>query len=85
MDPSDRVWFAPLSGGLYWWRDGRVGGIAALRDDVIYSIAGELLRTVENLAGGSAPIDRSGLPAGAYLFELLDGAGVAARGRFVAE
>src|SRR5262249_34868200 len=35
----DRVWFAPASGGLYWLRDGRVGAIAALRDQVIYSIA----------------------------------------------
>ena len=39
--PADRVWFAPASGGLYWLRDGRVGAVAALRDDVIYSIAGD--------------------------------------------
>jgi signal transduction histidine kinase/ligand-binding sensor domain-containing protein len=39
-DAADRVWFAPLSGGLYWWKSGRVGTVAALRDDVIYSIAG---------------------------------------------
>jgi signal transduction histidine kinase/ligand-binding sensor domain-containing protein len=38
-DAADRVWFAPASGGLYWLRDGRVGAVAALRDDVIYSIA----------------------------------------------
>jgi len=36
---ANRVWFAPPSGGLYWLRDGRVGAVAALRDDVIYSIA----------------------------------------------
>ena len=41
VDPSDRVWFAPLSGGLYWLRDGHVGSVGALRDDVIYSIAGD--------------------------------------------
>ena len=40
-DATDRVWFAPASGGLYWFRDGRVGAVAALRDDVIYSIAGD--------------------------------------------
>jgi signal transduction histidine kinase/ligand-binding sensor domain-containing protein len=38
---GDRVWFAPASGGLYWFRDGRTGTVAALRDEVIYSIAGE--------------------------------------------
>jgi len=40
-DAVDRVWFAPASGGLYWLRDGRVGAVAALRGDVIYSIAGD--------------------------------------------
>jgi signal transduction histidine kinase/sugar lactone lactonase YvrE len=38
-DAANRVWFAPASGGLYWLRDGRVGEVSALRDDVIYSIA----------------------------------------------
>ena len=38
---GDRVWFAPAAGGLYWLREGRVGNVAALRDEVIYSIAGE--------------------------------------------
>ena len=37
---ADRVWFAPASGGLYWFRDGHVGTVAALGDEVIYSIAG---------------------------------------------
>ncbi len=40
-DAADRVWLAPASGGLYWLRDGRVGSVAALHDDVIYSIAGD--------------------------------------------
>ena len=40
-DATDRLWFAPASGGLYWLRDGRVGAVAALRDDVIYSIVGD--------------------------------------------
>src|SRR5262249_16678824 len=37
---ADRIWFAPAHGGLYWFREGHVGSVAALRDDVIYSIAG---------------------------------------------
>ena len=40
-DATDRVWFAPASGGLFWLRNGRVGAITALSDDVIYSIAGD--------------------------------------------
>jgi ligand-binding sensor domain-containing protein/signal transduction histidine kinase len=40
-DAANRVWFAPASGGLYWLRDGRVGAVAALHGDVIYSIAGD--------------------------------------------
>ena len=40
-DAGDRVWFAPASGGLYWFRDGHVGAVASLHDDVIYSIAGD--------------------------------------------
>jgi signal transduction histidine kinase/ligand-binding sensor domain-containing protein len=40
-DAANRVWFAPASGGLYWFRDGHVGAVDALRDDVIYSIAGD--------------------------------------------
>ena len=38
---DDRVWFAPVSGGLFWYRDGKVGTVGPLRDEVIYSIAGE--------------------------------------------
>ncbi len=41
VDTRDRVWFAPLAGGLFWLRDGHVGTVAALRDDVVYSIAGD--------------------------------------------
>jgi len=40
-DATDRVWFAPASGGLYWLHEGRVGAVEGLRDDVIYSIAGD--------------------------------------------
>ena len=38
---QDRVWFAPARGGLYWFRDGRVGAVATLADEVVYSIADE--------------------------------------------
>ena len=41
VDAGERVWFAPASGGLCWLRHGQVGTIPALRDDVIYSIAGD--------------------------------------------
>jgi ligand-binding sensor domain-containing protein/signal transduction histidine kinase len=40
-DAGQRVWFGPANGGLYWFRGGRIGSVAALRDDVIYSIAGD--------------------------------------------
>ena len=42
VDSEGRTWFAPLSGGLYWLKGGRVGHIslAGLDDDVVYSISG---------------------------------------------
>ena len=42
VDPEGRTWFAPLSGGLYWLKDGHVGRItnAGLNSDVVYSISG---------------------------------------------
>ena len=41
-DADGRTWFAPLAGGLYWLKDGRVGRITldGLADDVVYSISG---------------------------------------------
>jgi ligand-binding sensor domain-containing protein/signal transduction histidine kinase len=40
-DSTGRIWFAPLSGGLYWMRDGQVGHITldGLEQDVVYSIS----------------------------------------------
>ena len=40
--PMGRIWFAPLSGGLYWLKEGQVGHITAdgLEHDVVYSISG---------------------------------------------
>ena len=42
VDSEGRTWFAPLSGGLYWVKDGRVEhiAIAGLDSDVVYSISG---------------------------------------------
>ena len=43
VDAGQRTWFAPTTGGLYWWRDGRVGRVTegGLGTDVVYSIAGD--------------------------------------------
>ena len=42
VDPDNRTWFAPASGGLYFLKEGRVQRITAapLDRDVIYSIGG---------------------------------------------
>jgi signal transduction histidine kinase len=42
VDSEQRTWFAPLEGGLYWLKNGRIGSVtdAGLGHDVIYSIAG---------------------------------------------
>ena len=41
-DSDGRTWFAPLSGGLYWIKDGHIGQITmdGLGHDVVYSISG---------------------------------------------
>jgi len=43
VDGQQRLWFAPLEGGLYWLKGGRVGSVsnAGLGHDVIYSITGD--------------------------------------------
>ena len=42
-DAENRTWFAPIEGGLYWLRNGRVERVreAGLEKDVVYSITGE--------------------------------------------
>lgn len=42
VDSEARTWFAPTNGGLYWLKDGHVGGVAAaaVHSDVIYSMDG---------------------------------------------
>jgi signal transduction histidine kinase/ligand-binding sensor domain-containing protein len=39
---AERTWFAPPTGGLYWWRNGVVGRVmgGGLNTDVVYSIDG---------------------------------------------
>ena len=41
-DSEDRIWFAPVEGGLYWFKNGAPVPVrgAGLENDVIYSIAG---------------------------------------------
>jgi ligand-binding sensor domain-containing protein len=41
-DSTGRIWFAGLSGGLYWMKEGQVGHITVdgLEHDVVYSISG---------------------------------------------
>ena len=42
VDPGDRVWYAPIEGGLRWMRGRDIGSVDndLLNQDVIYSIAG---------------------------------------------
>src|ERR1700721_1448147 len=41
-DSTGRIWFAPLSGGLYWMKGGQVGHITVdgLENDIVYSVSG---------------------------------------------
>jgi ligand-binding sensor domain-containing protein/signal transduction histidine kinase len=41
-DPENRIWFAPLEGGLFWLNGNQVKNIAVdgLAEDIVYSIAG---------------------------------------------
>jgi ligand-binding sensor domain-containing protein/signal transduction histidine kinase len=43
IDSTSRLWFPPVQGGLWWLKDEQHGAVTAgsLKDDVIYSIAGE--------------------------------------------
>ncbi len=43
VDAEDRLWFAPVEGGLWWAKDGQHGRVAGagLDKDVVYSIAGK--------------------------------------------
>jgi hypothetical protein len=68
------------TGAITW--NARPGTAYTLR---VFSLSGALVRSVDGLAGGTASIDRAGLPAGEYLFQIHDAAGaLAGRGRFIA-
>lgn len=51
----------------------------------VYSISGEIVREIEGITGSETMLDVKSLPAGEYLFDLADGATIAAQGRFVVE
>ena len=42
-DSENRIWFAPVAGGLWWVKDGQHGRVnaAGLDKDIVYSIAGK--------------------------------------------
>jgi ligand-binding sensor domain-containing protein/signal transduction histidine kinase len=42
VDSENRTWFAPLGGGLYWLKEGKVEKVksAGLDKDIVYSVAG---------------------------------------------
>ncbi len=67
MDPGDRVWYAPIEGGLYGCRGKKleVSTKDLLNQDVIYSIAGSkgelwLGRQQGGLRGCAITADRFG-------------------------
>jgi signal transduction histidine kinase/sugar lactone lactonase YvrE len=71
---ADRVWFAPAAGGLYWLRDGRVGAVAELRDEVIYSISGDATGiVVGRQRGGITRVRASGDVLSTETFTERDG------------
>ncbi len=45
VDSENRVWFPPVRGGLWWFKDGQRGRLTndGLEQDVVYSIAGGLV------------------------------------------
>ncbi len=76
VDSSDRTWFAPLTGGLYWLKQGRVGRIteAGLADDVVNSISGcngEIW--VGRQRGGLTTLTMSGTAVATRSFTSRDG------------
>jgi ligand-binding sensor domain-containing protein/signal transduction histidine kinase len=75
-DSDGRTWFAPVSGGLYWLKDGHVShvSIAGLDNDVIYSISGgggEIW--VGRQRGGITVLRKSGEPFATRTYSVTDG------------
>jgi len=78
-----RVYPSPMHASARVEWDAKPGSEYTL---LLYSMSGELLRTMEPIVGGAVTLDRAGLPSGEYLFEIRDrNAGVVARGRMIAE
>jgi len=76
VDAEGRTWFAPLSGGLYWLKEGRVGrvSIAGLDSDVVYSISGGDGEVwVGRQRGGLTMLTRSGDSFVALTYTQADG------------
>jgi ligand-binding sensor domain-containing protein len=51
VDRQDRMWFAAVDGGLWWWQDGQHGQVrgVGLEQEIFYSITG----APDGLAGGA--------------------------------
>jgi len=76
VDSGGRTWFAPLSGGLYWLKDKRVGQIkiGGLEHDVVYSIGGGKNEVwVGRQRGGLTLLTASGDSFSARTYTQVDG------------
>lgn len=51
VDSENRVWFPPVNGGLWWFKEGQHGRVTndGLGQDVVYSIAGGVANGTEEL------------------------------------
>jgi len=75
-DYDGRTWFAPLSGGLYWLKDGHIAheSLAGFDNDVIYSITGgggEIW--VGRQRGGLTVLTRKGESVTSRTYRMKDG------------
>jgi signal transduction histidine kinase/ligand-binding sensor domain-containing protein len=76
VDVEGRTWFGPLSGGLYWLKDGHVGRItiAGLESDVVYSISGGDGEVwIGRQRGGLTVVTKSGDSFAARTYTQVDG------------
>ena len=75
-DSDGRTWFAPVSGGLYWLKNRRVGRIAidGIDKDVVYSIdGGDGEIWLGRQHGGLTLLTRSGDSFAAHTYTQADG------------
>ena len=76
VDVDGRTWFAPLSGGLYWLRNGQVHQVTAdgLDHDVVYSISGGKDEVwVGRQRGGLTVLTENGDSFSAHTYTAADG------------